>query len=28
MFKVGVISDSIRMAALIIVGYPLLNALY
>jgi len=28
MFKVGVVSDSIRMAALIIVGYPLLNALY
>jgi len=28
MFKVGIISDSIRVAALILVGYPLLNALY
>jgi len=28
MFKVGIISDSIRVVALIVVGYPMLNALY
>lgn len=28
MFKVGIVSDSIRIAALILVGYPLLNLLY
>lgn len=28
MFKVGIISDSIRVAALILIGYPLLNFYY
>jgi len=28
MFKVGIVSDAIRIAALILIGYPLLNALY
>jgi len=28
MFKVGIVSDTIRVAALILIGYPLLNAFY
>jgi di/tricarboxylate transporter len=28
MFKVGIVSDLLRLSALILLGYPLINALY